>query len=419
MTRQAAAPLSRRFWPYWVAMTTSGLANGMLGVSAPLLATHLTRRPEEVAGLTFFYTLPTLLFSLAGGVLVDRFDRRRLMLVATLGRAAVGATLAVGALQGWVTMTVLYGSALLLGTGHILYGISSSSILPQIVSRPQLERANSYIMAGRVSGDGVAGRPFGALLFTLGVSVPFLGYALAEMVSFGSLLALKESSRLRTDNRNYPVKMTQIADGFRWLFANQLLRSIVVVSSVANLAVGSLFSILVLYALDALGISNASYGVLMVALPLGGLVGASASGRIIRVLNRGGALRLAVGILVGSFVCLGTTSIPWLAATALFGLSAGVTVWNVVSASLRQAMVPDHLMGRVTSVVRLLSAGSQPLGAVLGGVAASTMGLRFPMLASAAVLAVFFVASMRTIRNKAMMDPYSAGQGTRQDSQLD
>jgi predicted MFS family arabinose efflux permease len=194
----------------------------------------------------------------------------------------------------------------------------------------------------------------------------------------------------------------EIAEGLRFLLDHRLLRAAVLLVSASNLAFMAGEAVLVLFASEELGLGSRGYGLLLAAVAVGGLPGSLLAARI------GGRVppgRLIVGgVLVGAVVmaCFGLATDPWVAGVAYAATGAVWAVWNVTLLSLRQSIVPDRLMGRVVGAIRLVGFGTIPLGALLGGLIARTLGLRAPFLLGAAVLAVAALAAAPRITTPAI-----------------
>jgi predicted MFS family arabinose efflux permease len=192
----------------------------------------------------------------------------------------------------------------------------------------------------------------------------------------------------------------EIAEGVRWLLGHRLLRTGVIFGGVANLADSAMDAILVLFAQDKLGLGSVGYGLLLAGYAVGGVLGSLVAVRVSRLLGSGTAI--VGGILVGAVMALGIglTSSAWLAGGLLAVQGAAFTIHNVVGVSLRQAIVPDALMGRVAATSMLVNFGTIPLGGVLGGVLGRALGLRSPFLLGAAVLVVAALLTLPAINNR-------------------
>jgi predicted MFS family arabinose efflux permease len=208
------------------------------------------------------------------------------------------------------------------------------------------------------------------------------------------------------------ILRAEIAEGLRFLFGHRLLRACVLLVSASNLAFMAGEAVLVLFATEELGLGSRGYGLLLAAVALGGLPGSLLAARVGGRVPPGTVI--VGGVLVGAVVmaCFGLATDPWAAGAAYAATGAVWGVWNVTLLSLRQAIVPDRLMGRVVGAVRLIGFGSIPVGALLGGLVARSLGLRAPFLGGAAVLAVAALAATPVITTGAIQAARSeAGAG--------
>ena len=170
----AARPLPRAYWRQWTASVISNVGDGINFVAMPLLALTLTDDPRLLALTTFAVFLPWLVIGLPAGVLVDRFDRRRLMVCANVIRVALFSSIAIGAAAGWLSIPILIALLLVIGCCEVLFDSSAQAFLPLIVSSAQLGRANSYLFAAEVVAGSIVGLSIGAFLFDAGVGLPFV-----------------------------------------------------------------------------------------------------------------------------------------------------------------------------------------------------------------------------------------------------
>ena len=385
------APLGAAFWRLWTSSALSNLADGVFKVVLPLVAIRFTKSPTMIAGLTFALTLPWLLFALPAGALADRLDRRRAMLGANTVRAALllALTLAVAADAG--SIWVLYAVALCIGVAETLYDTSAQSILPLIVPRERLSRANGRLHAAELTANQFVGPPLGGLLVPLGAAAAFASPAALWAVAVGVLLAVRGPFRVVRERRT--TMRADVAEGLRFLWRHRLLRTLAAMVGVSNLASNAVFSILVLYAVgptSAMGLSDPGFGLLLTTTAAGSLLGSLTAERVERRLGRARSLVLTI---VGCTLMVGTpalTADPLVVGAAFFAGGVAIAVWNVITVSLRQRVTPDRLLGRVNSGYRLVAWGTMPLGAAAGGLLAQALGLR----AVFAIMAVFTLAML-------------------------
>ena len=398
----------------WAASGVSNLGDGVYGTALPLLAATLTRDPLLVSLVSFAEWLPWLLFGLLSGALLDRWDRRRVMWVVDAGRFAVVGGLAVAVLFDHASIALLAAVGFLLGTGQTLVDTGAQSILPALVSRDaqRLEWANGRLVGTQVVTQELAGPPVGGFLFSAATWVPFA----VDAVSFAAGSALVASIRghfgpapgeLGPGGRPATLR-SEIAEGLRWLAAHRVLRATAAMVAVVNLLAMGGSAVMVLFAQELLGLNAVGFGLLLSGSAVGGVLGSLVAGRSVRVV---GTARIIVGTMVLSalaFLVFGLSSEPWLAG-AMFGLVGFLTVvFNVVMGSLRQALTPDRLLGRVISAFRLFSYGSVPLGSLLGGVLARSFGLRAPFLVAGVVIPVVALLCLPAINPRTIAEARSA-----------
>jgi MFS family permease len=385
----------------------STLGDGMYLAALPLLAATLTRDPLPVAVVTVAGWLPWLLFALPAGALVDRLDRRRVMWSVDAGRALVVGALTVAVLAGWASIPLLAVAGFLVGAGQTLVENAAQAMVVAVVGRDpgRLERANGRLVASLTVGQQLAGPPLGSAAFAVAAWLPFL----ADAVSFaaGAGLVATIGGRFASDGGAAAgaagrSMAAEIAEGLRFLFGHRLLRAAVLLVSASNLAVMAGEAILVLFATDELGLDGRGYGLLLAAVALGGLPGSLLAHRVAERVPPGPLI--VGGVLAGAaaMACFGLVTDPWLAGAAYAATGAVWGVWNVTLLSLRQAIVPDRLMGRVVGAIRLIGFGSIPIGALLGGVVARQLGLRAPFLLGAAVLALAALAAAPVVTTGAI-----------------
>ena len=388
--------LGLAFWQLWSASSLSNLADGLVKIGLPLVAVTLTDSPGLVAGITFAVTLPWLLFALPAGALADRVDRRVAMVTADVVRAAAVAVLAVTLVLGLessaAAIWALYAVALLLGTAETVFDTSAQSILPQVVPRDRLPRANGRLIAAELTANEFIGPPLGGLLVAAGVAAAFATPATLWAAAVGALLLLRGSFSVP---REAPTTLrADVAEGLRYLWRHRLLRTLATMTGLFNSATNATFAVFVLYAVgphSAMRLTEASYGLLLATLAAGSLIGALLANPIIRRLGR--SRSLALGILGG----VGTVGTPALTTNALVIAAAfligGLTnaLSNVVAVSLRQRITPDRILGRINSSYRLVAWGTRPLGAAAGGLLGELLGLRAVFaIAAALILAALF-----------------------------
>jgi MFS family permease len=379
------------FWRLWSASALSNLADGLVKIALPLVAVTVTDSPALVAGVALAVTLPWLLFALPAGALADRVDRRIAMLTANVVRAAAVAVPAVAVVLGLgssgAAIWVLYLVALLLGTAETVYDTCAQSILPQVVPRDRLPRANGRLIAAELTANEFVGPPLGGLLVAAGIALAFATPAALWAAAVGALLLLRggfsvprgELTSLRAD----------VAEGLRYLWRHRLLRTLAAMTGLFNFATNATFAVFVLYAVgphSAMHLTEAAYGLLFATIAAGSLVGAILADPIIRRLGRSRSLALGIFGGVATVGVAAVTTSPLVIATAFLVGGVTIALWNVVAVSLRQRITPDRILGRINSSYRLVAWGTRPLGAAAGGLLGQLLGLRAVFAVAAALI---------------------------------
>jgi MFS family permease len=386
------------FAKLWTASTVSNLGDGVTLVAGPLLAATLTRDPLLVAALTFAQRLPWLLFSLLSGALVDRLDRRRVMATVDLFRALVMGLLAVAVLLHVASIPLLWTTFFLLGTAETLFDTAAISILPALVPKTSLTKANGRLLGAQIVTNDLAAPPLGGLLFAAAAAAPFLLDA-GSFVAAAVLVATMQGS-FRVERSAAVERATlraDIAEGVRWLAGHQLLRLLGLAIGLMNLTLFAATAILVLYAQERLGLGPVGYGVLIACLAIGGISASLVAERVVGWLGPATTMRVGLLIEASTHLVLALTSSPLVAGAilAVFGFHA--MTWSVVSVSLRQELIPGRLLGRVNSGYALFSYGGSSLGALLGGLLAGRFGLTAPFWCGFVAVAILAAAAWPTL----------------------
>jgi MFS family permease len=393
MTQTAATParerLGREYWRLWWANTISSTGDGAFVAALPLLAVTVTRDPRLVSVVTAAAYLPWLVLSLPAGALVDRCDRATLMRRSQLVQAAVVAILAICVATGQARIAVLGAAGLLLGAAEVVFSNAAQSVLPALVPPELLPKANGSQQVSLTVGESFLGPPLGSLLFAAAAALPF-GLDAASFAGSAALLAALPRSRPTPKARKMRA---QIAEGLRWLARHRLLRVVAVLLGVYNFANQMGQATLVLLATQTLHVGTRGYGLLLAATAVGSVAGGLVNPRLTRRIGLLPSLITSAALTVAVFAAIGLAPDPAVAAVMLAGQGFSVTMWNVVTVSLRQQIVPSALLGRVNSVYRMLGWGLMPAGALAGGFIAHAAGLRAPYLAAAALCAVALLAA--------------------------
>lgn len=340
-----------------------------------------------MAGVSAFVFLPWVVVGPVSGVVVDRVDRRRLIVAVQVVRGLAAALFAVTVATGTVSIALLYGIAVVIGIGETLADTASQAAIPRLVRSDQLELANSRLLAGQIVTNEAIGTAAGGLLFAAGAALPFSIDAGTYLIAAALVLTVRQD--LGPGRRaGAPTTVRQdIAEGMRWLWRDDLLRPYAASVALTNLGLQIPTAILVLFALDVLQLPEAGFGFLLAAGAGGGVLGAAAANRVVGRIGRTRTMVLTTLLSAMATAGLGASRHPVAAGTALFLTIGSVTVFNVVGQSVRQAVTPSRLLGRVVTAYRLVGLSSIPIGSVVGGVVAELAGLRAPFFVGAVLVA--------------------------------
>jgi MFS family permease len=380
----------------WLGYSISTIGDGVTMIAGPLLVASLTRDPLLVAGALFVQRLPWLLFSLISGVFVDRLDRRRLIAFVDLARAVVIGGLALVIYGRGATVQELYIALFLLGTGDTLATTATLAILPSTVGPEGLHRANAQMQGSRVVGQDLSAPPFGAWLFVLAPALPFL-FDSATFVAAG-LLGLSLRTR-RQPQRSPEAPSTtvreDVVEGLSFLWRQPTLRMLAVCICLMNVTFDATAAPFVLYARERLGLGPQGYGLLLGLSTVGSLIGAASVGRLVRRFGTSVLLRAGLVIESATHLVLALTHSPVVAGVIMSAFGVHAAIWSVVTVTLRQRLVPDALLGRVSSAYALFSVGGSALGALCGGVLAHDFGIVAPFWFAFIVVGLLTLAALK------------------------
>jgi MFS family permease len=393
------ARLGRPYWRLWWANTISSTGDGAFVAALPLLAVTITRDPRLVSVVTAAMFLPWLLLSLPAGAIVDRYDRTTLMWSAQAIQAAVVAIIAILVITHHASIGMLAAGGLLLGSAEVVFSNAAQSVLPALVPPDLLPKANGSQQVSLTIGESFLGPPAGSLLFAAAAALPF-GLDAASFAGSAALLAGLPKTRPAPETT--PGKRTtiraQIAEGLRWLARHRLLRVVAVLLGIYNFANQMGQAILVLLATQTLHVSTRGYGLLLAASAVGSVIGGLVNPVLSRRLGVLAALVLPALADAAAFVGIGLAPGPAVMAALLAVQGFSVTLWNVVTVSLRQRVVPGHLLGRVNSAYRMLGWGLMPIGALAGGFVAHAAGLRAPYVVAGLLCALCTLAALPLLK---------------------
>lgn len=418
--------LGTGYWRLWTASVISNLGDGVSIIAYPWLASALTRNPLHIAAVAVVTRLPWLLFALPAGVITDRVDRRRLVawmdifrFIFTLGVAvavlltqpqlsspeAIESGLATPPASAGLLLALVYLAALLLGTAEVFRDNSAQTLLPSIVARENLEKANGRMWGAEMVMNSFIGPPLAGILIGVAFSVPFFLDAATFAVAAALVFLIAGEFRPKQE-ANEPIVpasfWADLKEGVKWLWSHSLFRPMALSLGVMNATGMMATATFVLFAQEILDLDAARFGLLTTGFALGGVVGSFTADRVARSIGQGPSLFTTIVTQIIATLISGLTSSFWVFWSMGVALAMSGTLWNVITVSLRQSLIPDRILGRVNSVYRFLGWGMMPIGSALGGVVVAVvepalgreLALRAPFLAAAMITGILFIYAL-------------------------
>jgi predicted MFS family arabinose efflux permease len=383
----------------WVSNAGDGLALS----AGPLLVASQSSNAILVASAGLLQRLPWLVFGLYAGAIADRLDRRLLVVVCDGLRAVVLALLSLTIIGGVVDIAVVLVAMFLMGVAEVFADTATRTLLPMLVERDDLGIGNARLQTGFIAMNQLVGPSLGAFLFAAGRALPFVTQSVC--VALGVVLVW----RIGTPSGGVGGAgdrhlRREIAEGIRWLLDHAAVRALAVVMFTFNIAFGTAWSILVLYATRHLGMSELGFGLLTTSAAVGGLVSTSAYGWLERHVPLATLMRICLTLEVLLHLALALNSSPVVAVLLMFVLGAYAFVWGTLAQSVRQRAVPTEFQGRVGSVYSVGLYGGLVVGMGLGGVIADLGGLTAPFWAAFAGSGITLVLLWRSLGDIAHAD---------------
>ncbi|MGA0443280.1 MAG: MFS transporter [Candidatus Nanopelagicaceae bacterium] len=427
---EKSTKLGKNYWRLWTAHATSNFGDGLATVAFPWLASAVTRDPFLIALIAVMSRLPWLIFTLPAGVITDRFDRKKIIVAMDVIQGGLALLLAgaiffernsLPALNNLTSASMvetnyllywsLIGISLLFGFAEVLRDNASQTFLPSVVTKENLESANGKLWSAEYVMNSFIGPPLASFLLGILVYLPFFIHSATFFVAAGLISLIATIPKPETDNTpkekiNFRV---EIKEGFNWLWSHSLLRPMAIILGTLNLVGSITAATFILFAQEILETSVFEFAILGTSGAIGGTLGGILGPKISKKLGSGTSLYLALLSMPLLSLIIGLTSnwyIAWvmIAATTVFAV-----LWNVITVSLRQSIIPSHLLGRVNSVYRFFAWGSMPIGTLIGGAIVSLtqllgnreLALRMPYFFSFVLgLVIFAFAAPRLTTEK-------------------
>lgn len=413
-------------------------------IAYPWLASAVTRSPFLIALSGMLSRLPWLIFSLPAGVITDRYDRKKIIVAMDSLRGLL--TVAVAAIvfikadslprlnelttitdlqTNWALFITISVAAFLFGLAEVLRDNSAQTFMPSVVEEEHLEKANGQMWSAESLTNSFIGPPLGSFLIGIAVFIPFFFDATSFFVAAALIASIATITPVNSHQNAQPVSIEkrsfrkEIKEGFAWLWAHELLRPMAIILGTLNF-VGTLAGAgFILFAQEILHTSVLQFAVLGTAGAVGGMLGGLVAPKISKKIGSGPSLWLTLGLGPLIELIIGLSSswyIVWLL-SAIATLTA--VLWNVITVSLRQSIIPSHLLGRVNSVYRFFAWGTIPIGALVAGVTMTSVqhlvnrewGLRAPYLLSAGFGVILFFFSAPKLTTEKLEAARSAAKG--------
>ncbi|NUK32092.1 MFS transporter [Parageobacillus sp. VR-IP] len=411
--------LGRNFYHLLIAVSFSTFGDGLTLLAMPWLASTITSNTFSVSLVSASMTLPWLLFSLYIGALIDYYPKKKLMILAAIIRIIVLIVLNVSILFKIISIPLLILAAFLIGITKVVFDSTAQTLVPSIVSKDILEKANGYIMTSRLTMSDVVGRSIGGILISFGIFIPFALDIISLLATIPFLFLLKTTASLKNHALNKKNKL-DILEGVKFVWRNQLLLTLALMGIGITLMFTSTLAIQVFYVKEILKLDSSGFGLLIAVGTIGSIIGSQSISLLKNKFGFNATILtslLMMGFTLGS---VGLTSNPFIVGILYFIASFFIVTFNICNLSLRQRIIPDNKLGRVGGVFQLLSWGMSPLGMLLGGgivnlaekYVSRDIALRIPNISLGIVYSVLFVVlfialkkfnkelSMNNLRNK-------------------
>ena len=394
---KAAKPKSKlgaSYWKLWSATAISNLGDGIAAVAYPWLASAVTRSPFLIALSVVVSRLPWLVFTLFAGVLTDRFNRKRIVVAMNVFNGLL--TLVVAAfvylereslpsLNELTSITdletnyslyfVILITAFLFGLAEVLRDNTAQTMMPAVVQEKDLEKANGRMWSAESLTNSFIGPPLGSFIVSIAIFLPFFVDAVTFFIAAALIAVMKPTVKsFKPEEKSGKINFrAEIKEGFGWLWQHELLRPMAIILGLVNGIAALSGAIFILFAQEVLDTTVFIFAVLGTAAAVGGILGGLLGPKVSAKIGRGRSLALALFTMPLMALLIGFSSLWYLVWVFIALETFTAVLWNVVTVSLRQSLIPSHLLGRVNSVYRFFAWGTIPIGTLLGGTLVSVL----------------------------------------------
>jgi MFS family permease len=394
---KAAKPKSKlgaSYWKLWSATAISNLGDGIAAVAYPWLASAVTRSPFLIALSVVVSRLPWLVFTLFAGVLTDRFNRKRIVVAMNVFNGLL--TLVVAAfvylereslpsLNELTSITdletnyslyfVILITAFLFGLAEVLRDNTAQTMMPAVVQEKDLEKANGRMWSAESLTNSFIGPPLGSFIVSIAIFLPFFVDAVTFFIAAALIAVMKPTVKsFKPEEKSGKINFrAEIKEGFGWLWQHELLRPMAIILGLVNGIAALSGAIFILFAQEVLETTVFIFAVLGTAAAVGGILGGLLGPKVSAKIGRGRSLALALFTMPLMALLIGFSSLWYLVWVFVALETFTAVLWNVVTVSLRQSLIPSNLLGRVNSVYRFFAWGTIPIGTLLGGTLVSVL----------------------------------------------
>lgn len=379
---------NRAFLTLWGGQSVSVFGTQVSQFALPWLVLDLSKSAASIGILNAISFLPYLIFALPAGVIADRWNRKAIMLVCDAARGLLVASVPVAYFAGWLTLWQLFAVGALLRLFTIFFDVGYMACLPSLVEKPLLPDANGKLEMTRSAAE-LSGQPLaGTLVSVLTAAGTMVIDACSYVISVISLLFIRKPFAAPQVRREEGTFWQRMHEGLRFVWSNRLIRALTVATLSGNLANGLVLSVLVYRARVELHFNALETGIFMASTAIGQFIAALLVGKLSRRMPLGRQIFLSALVqplfplifaLTGNIALMTAVGIVW---------GGAVTFLNVPMISLRQAVIPDHLLGRASATIRMFAWCMIPVGALSGGFLASAVNARATLAAGAGVFAL-------------------------------
>jgi MFS family permease len=405
--------LGASYWKLWSATGISNLGDGITSIAYPWLASAVTRSPLLIALSAVVSRLPWLIFTLHAGVLTDRFNRKHIIVAMDSLRGLL--TIAVGLFvylerdslpslneltsltnlqTNYTLYTVILITAFLFGLAEVLRDNSAQTLMPAVVEDKDLEKANGRMWSAESLTNSFIGPPIGSFIIAIAIFLPFFIDAATFFFAAALIASMKPTVKsFSPEAKTGPINFkAEIKEGFSWLWSHTLLRPMAIILGLLNGIASLTGAVFILFAQEVLQTTVFIFAILGTAGAVGGIAGGILGPKVSEKIGSGRSLALALFVMPLSTLLIGLTS-QWYIVWVLVVVETFTAVlWNVVTVSLRQSLIPTNLLGRVNSVYRFFAWGTIPIGTLLGGGLVSI--LEAPLGREMAFRSIYFVGAL-------------------------